>query len=330
MYKILLNKNLSKDATDYYLKIIYDSLDKCSFVDNVKDIQPKDIVIVVDAKDFCKVYFKNRKQKIIIWFQGVVPEEAYLVFNSRIKKFYWEIFEKLALKKSYFNIFVSQRMVNHYKEKYNYKKSNYLIMPCFNKLLNNDAFFYPNKYENNSFVYAGSLAKWQKVEKTLEVYKIIENKLSNTSITIITSQIDKATLLCNELKIKNFTVKYIPYDKVDGELEKYKYGFILRDDIAVNNVATPTKISTYMANGIIPIYTDCIGDFSIEFFNLTYKIELVSNLNIEDIAERIIDYNDYNNLINPEAIRNEYNNLFATFYNSYKYKSQFVKIFGNL
>ena len=50
----------------------------------------------------------------------------------------------------------------------------------------------------------------------------------------------------------------------------------------------------------------------------------------EDIAERIIDYNDYNNLINPEAIRNEYNNLFATFYNSYKYKSQFVKIFGNL
>jgi hypothetical protein len=39
-------------------------------------------------------------------------------------------------------------------------------------------------------------------------------------------------------------------------------GFVLRDDIAVNNVACPTKISEYLRHGIIPIvYSENIGDF---------------------------------------------------------------------
>ena len=40
------------------------------------------------------------------------------------------------------------------------------------------------------------------------------------------------------------------------------YGFVLRDDIVVNNVACPTKIIEYIQYGIIPVLdTTKIGDF---------------------------------------------------------------------
>ena len=45
-------------------------------------------------------------------------------------------------------------------------------------------------------------------------------------------------------------------------LAGYKYGFILRHQHAVNAVATPTKVSSYMAAGVIPILTDAVTDFA--------------------------------------------------------------------
>jgi glycosyltransferase involved in cell wall biosynthesis len=318
MYKILLNNNLSKDATDYYLKIIEEALnDEVEYVHNMKSIESNDIIIVVDAKDFCKVLLRYRKQKIIIWFQGAVPEEAYLVFKSKIKKFYWEVFEKIALKYSYLNLFVSNAMYKHYNNKYKYEQDNYLIIPCFNKSINKSAFFYPKKYDTNSFVYAGSLAKWQKINDILKIYKEIENNNLNTSLTIITKDTKQAKLLCQNLKIQTYYIKYISYDMIDNELKKYKFGFIIRDNITVNNVATPTKFSTYMANGIIPIYTNCIGDFSDWFKNINNKIELDCNLSITQMANKI---NGFNLSSNSQNIYMEFEKIFKQYYDANKYK----------
>ena len=48
-------------------------------------------------------------------------------------------------------------------------------------------------------------------------------------------------------------------------VEEYKvchFGFALRDDITVNNVACPTKIIEYIQYGIVPVLkTEKIGDF---------------------------------------------------------------------
>lgn len=44
-------------------------------------------------------------------------------------------------------------------------------------------------------------------------------------------------------------------------LRDVKFGFVLRDDIAVNNVATPTKLSSYLSAGVIPIYSSALKDF---------------------------------------------------------------------
>ena len=47
------------------------------------------------------------------------------------------------------------------------------------------------------------------------------------------------------------------------EYPRCSYGFVLRDDIAVNNVACPTKLIEYLQYGIVPIlHTERIGDFA--------------------------------------------------------------------
>lgn len=51
-------------------------------------------------------------------------------------------------------------------------------------------------------------------------------------------------------------------DELKKEYEKAQYGFTLRDDIIVNEVACPTKLIDYVKYGIIPILkSDKIGDF---------------------------------------------------------------------
>ena len=57
-------------------------------------------------------------------------------------------------------------------------------------------------------------------------------------------------------------VDTLPADELKKEYEKAQYGFTLRDNIIVNEVACPTKLIDYVKYGIIPILkSDKIGDF---------------------------------------------------------------------
>ncbi|HCH8014075.1 TPA: hypothetical protein NJW72_003719, partial [Acinetobacter baumannii] len=113
--------------------------------------------------------------------------------------------------------------------------------------------------------YAGSLATWQCVDKTLELYSLIERVLPNASLTLLTKEKELAETMINNYKIKNYSIKYVSLENLDTELLKYKYGFLIRENHIVNNVATPTKMNSYLANGIIPIYSSFIDDFKVNF-----------------------------------------------------------------
>ena len=253
----------------------------------------------------------------ITWIQGVVPEEAWMVFRSRWRMWMWEAFEFFTLKYSAFIFFVSDRMLDHYKNKYSYSKDNYFIMPCFNKQLNHSSFEVTGKYTRPTFVYAGKMSKWQCIERTLGVFKIIESEIPSAHLSLLTSDREEAFRLLAKYRIKNAEVKFCSLNDIDIELSKFKYGFILREDDIVNRVATPTKMSTYLANGVIPVYTDVIDDFKEPFNNINNKIELSSGLSVEEIARIVIEFE--NRQINHQLIKDEYGHLFATYFNRKKY-----------
>ena len=93
-------------------------------------------------------------------------------------------------------------------------------------------------------------------------------------------------------------------------LKKCKFGFIIREDCPINNVATPTKLSTYMSNGIIPIVSNCIHEYDRFFKDYKYVVSVEDKVDLADIE--ILSQES----IDPDSIYNEFKGFFNAYYNS--------------
>lgn len=322
------------DATKYYVGIIAKAFEERGFdivyTHKVKDINKKDFVLIITPRSFFKTLFRKRKYSIY-WFQGIITSEIPLYnFNRLISLFkiiISTIVEYITLKKSNFIFFVSDDMVDFYKRNRNYKKNNYLVMPCFNQKLEPSA-FNDKKYSKPTFVYAGNLAGWQCFSQTIQLFKKIKERIPEAELTIYTKEQEEANLILDKYQV-NATVKYVPYQELNNELQQYKYGFIIREDIDVNNVATPTKMNSYMAVGIIPIYTNVVGAFKKNLNHLEYAVPL--NISTQKVYADKLDlqklYDLENKKIKAEDVLNEYNKTFETFYSKEYYIEKMRKMF---
>lgn len=318
--------NQVKDATKIYLEIISEALTgspNLQIVTNVKKVKNTDFVVTFTVTDFLRLKLRKPKVKTIHWFQGVIPEEAYLKTNNKKQYYVFNLLERFTLKYSSFNFFVSEAMKNHYKKKYTYKKKNYFIMPCFNGVLQHKEIFLEKNCTNPKFVYIGSMANWQCVDKVLQIFKIVKSKVPEANLTLLTGQQEKAKQLCLEHQV-NANIKYVALKEINTELLNYKYGFLVRENITVNKVSTPTKMSTYMASGVIPIYSDVIEAFS-NLGTLKYSIK-TKNIDTESVAKKIIEFE--NIPIDNEDLYREYHKVFNTYYSKKTYINQIKEIFN--
>lgn len=290
MFKIILFDGDKNDATLFYLNIIEKALlqagETVEYIENVEEICQGDNVLTITPKAFWKVKMSRKANLIFNWFQGIIPEEitfyTYARWKKNLMKRVYSWLENYALSKSDFNFFVSEKMNLHYKGKYGYDRKCHVIMPCFNQLLLKDAFA-DEKYMRPSFVYTGNLSQWQCFEPMILLYKKIKEQIPLATLTIYTKEQEKAASILYKYGVKA-TVKYIPYIQLAEEIKQYKYGFILREDNIVNNVATPTKMNSYLASGIIPIYTNVIDSYRDNLSHLKYAIPLdVCNSGIEKL-----------------------------------------------
>ncbi len=315
------SSNPVNDATIEYLKIINEALSdnkEMSIVSKLKKIPNNSFVITYTVTDFFRVKARRPNLLIANWFQGIIPEEAALKEQSKFRRVIYYYLEKFALRTSNFNFFVSKAMQKHYLKKYNYKKDNFFIMPCFNSSLQKRI---KNKhFSEPSFVYIGSMAKWQCIDLTLNVFKSLKKEIPDAKLTLLTSQKEIARERVEQLGLKEVCIKYVRLEDISAELLKYKYGFLIRENIPVNNVSTPTKMSTYLASGVVPIFSNYIHDFRDSFSKLKFKIMLESN-STEAIAKKIIDF-DNTTKVNSEEIMNE----FKTVFDSYYKKDQYIRL----
>ncbi|MDY3122946.1 MAG: hypothetical protein SOW21_00920 [[Actinobacillus] rossii] len=284
-FRIFFPKGDQHDATIYYMGIIEKALKKISddvrYIDNLNDLLCDDIVIVVNAKAHLQVLLKNRKQKVICWYQGIMPEELKVNYTRKdkwLKIILWTLFEYISLTKVTFALFVSERMKEHYLKKYNISlESNSYIMPCFNQELIENSFFTAGKYDIPTFVYAGTMSKWQCVDEMLLLFKKIEEKIPDATLSIYTQDKEIAKSYIHKYKLNNVIIDYLPYQELFHAIKKFKYGFLIREDIEMNRVATPTKMNSYLANGIIPVYSDCIYAFKNNLNDFPYQVKVSSN-----------------------------------------------------
>lgn len=322
MYSFVIeNKNENDSSvTGTYMNIVKQA---CSLVGDSNTIlngekpHNKSDYIISDTIQTAFRYFLYGYKNQIVWMQGVVPEESFMRRHSKLRFSVLSYMERIVLKKSKLLLLVSDDMLKHYEEKYKLSlKDKSIIMPCFNETEIVEDAFSENKYKENTFLYVGGMAKWQCFEQMAELYSQIEEADSNTMFYVYTFDKDIAEAVIKALNIKNYKVDYAPKEELSEKIKCIKYGFVLREDCTVNNVATPTKFSNYLSNGIIPIYSDSLRSFA----NVDAETQIGIVCNLDDLnigAKRILEHTKLP--INAEEMKNKCQSVFDTYYNQDRY-----------
>ena len=308
-------------VTRYYVEIVKKALEACGYkVNEISTLERKrenESIFVVYPYD-CYRAHNCGYTKIVLWIQGISPEESYMRNESNLRYWFLSLKERIGLKYANKIIMVSHELLEHYRRKYKINLDNKtFFMPCFNSELDEQCFYVHEKYNNQVFAYAGGLAVWQCFEQTVKLYKQIEERLSTAKFEVYTGQKDEADRIIKKYNVKNYTIDFLSPEELSNRLKKVKYGFVLREDNEVNRVATPTKISSYTADGVIPIYSSCLRDFDHAVAGKKYFVSLSNDMNDDGNLNKIIEH--CNLEINAQEVHAEYSDLFETYYNKDRY-----------
>lgn len=319
MYKFYLPYG-EESVTAYYNEIIRDGIKQSgNEVIDVKDFREigrEDKVIVISARMALSVWMHNPKQDVFVWIQGVGAEES-LMYTSLflpiryLKYIHFRLSEYIVMRKARAIFFVSQAMKNYYEERYGTIRSPFIIMPCFNTQICRNA-FWRDKYTKPTFVYTGGFQKWQCVDNVLAIYQRIKYHIPTAQLTFLTSDLDNAKSLLKNMNVVGVKIKHVPSNELLEELRLYKYGFIWREDVIVNNVATPTKMSNYLAAGVIPIFTTAINDFSQNLSLGKYGLIFHPSESADSVAVKIANFD--REKIDVDKIRKKYEDIFSSYY----------------
>lgn len=280
-YKV--KKNSAVDLAYQRIFQIFNSKTACAKMDN--NLSSEKYVVCSDMYQVILTYLKSLgKAHIIFWVQGSAPHESYLKHRSYIKYIVLWLIEYFALFLSNSHIYVSTYMKDFYQKKPFIKNKKNVVIPCFSDLEMNLRV----EKDPNNYCYIGGMSKWQNFEKIIQIMNIIVENNNEAKFSVATNDLKT----CNDQLEKMATDKLLKVTSVVSlsskqEIENFlsaaSFGFLIRDDIVVNNVASPIKLAEYFSCGINVISTKGITSYT----NLIEQAGFVINENNLDSIKEI-------------------------------------------
>jgi hypothetical protein len=197
------------------------------------------------GKDFLDL---NNGSEFIVDFHGAAPEEESLQGNLEMFHSLNSV-EKILYNKAKAHVFVSKGMAQHFKTKYQDHKIDYLL-PIISEVRLNTLRVDIGLTDRlpGTYVYAGGVQPWQNVSEMLE--SVARKK---KQLRVATNQLDKFNTLYPK---KTYPFCDVQEYNAENLLKLYassSFGYVLRDDSIVNQVAFPTKLFEYISCGVIPV-----------------------------------------------------------------------------
>lgn len=179
--------------------------------------------------------------------------------------------EKAMISLSDIVLCVSQALIEYHKNKTNIRDDRFHVNSC-----NADSrlFFYDvgvrkvsrdkhNISENELiFVYSGGLdMKWHIPGELFKLFKQITASVPRSKILILSK--DKVpTELFGMIDSQRVILTTAENEEINHYLNMADFGIIIRENIALNNVASPTKFAEYMLAGLPVLISEGLGDFT--------------------------------------------------------------------
>jgi hypothetical protein len=214
-----------------------------------------------DVFDFQLLFFFKLlslgKVKITYDFRGLISEESFIRNNSTFRKIILRSFELFAFTFSTSLYCVSNNLKQNLLSVF--WNRDVTVIPCCISDNEIDENVSLESKDSNSFIYVGSIASWQCFNDAVVFYKNLE--LGNKSFKVITKDLTAAREI---LHMHGVTATILSGDRdfVLNELKSTMYGFVLRDNNLINTTASPIKLLEYTSQGVIPIMTRWVGDYS--------------------------------------------------------------------
>lgn len=193
---------------------------------------------------------------------GIVPEE--LKQEGRpLAAWMFGVVERIAVRRSSVLVCVTDSMRQHFNRKHGRDSPSDLVIPILPLLSEardaNAAAAATSRRPGNAVIYTGGLQAWQNVDKMLDAAA----KKPALRYTFLTGDHAKLQDRLAEHGVRDYVCRSVRPDQVKDYYLGNSLGFILREPIAVNAVACPTKLIEYLFWGVIPIViTPSIGDFN--------------------------------------------------------------------
>lgn len=319
------------DATGRYMDIIARAFRVAGYEDkgltnSLRDITNSDTIITINCAFGIKACLFRRRNTLVHWFQGIEAEERQFLHGGvkgRLQYLLWSTLERVILHVAKLCIFVSAEMVEHYKHKHGKQPSSF-IMPCYNAAFEQTLHSSGQKFQAVNLVYAGSMHPWQRVKDVIAIYREIRILSPDARLTLLTRENDTAQRLCAEQNMLDVDIRSVPAERIAAELSQFSCGFILRDEMHINRVSTPTKLSSYLAAGVMPVVTTATPALGRIVEGTDYKLVLDPNINSKEAARKILELHKF--ATDSKAVLQDYQTIFETHYNDREYEKKMTVI----
>jgi glycosyltransferase involved in cell wall biosynthesis len=219
--------------------------------------------------------------------------ENKITTKLKIKKYFSELSEKIIVTKSNKVFCVSHALKTYYLKKYNLSSEHFCVFPG---AADSHLFYYDEDLRKNTrnelnlidkeilIVYTGRLEmKWEIPDKILIFFKNLHRQDKRFRLLLVTPDFEIANDLISINSLNEITfVRKVELKQVNKYLNAADVGMLLREDITMNNVASPTKFAEYLMAGLPVIISKAVQDFANNIEKTNYG-SVVTGL--EDISK---------------------------------------------